>query len=234
MLPNQSFAVLIIEDDFRVADINKQFVEMVEGFHVSGVAKTGQEALDFLEEASHLPDLILLDVYIPDVKGLELMWEIRKTYQGIDIVMITAANEVETIEETFRGGIFDYIIKPVDFKRLKQTFDRYVEKQKRFEGKQEMTQDELDQLRGVNTSPQVKEEKSELPKGIDRLTLEKVTAVLQENEKVGFTAIEVGERIGASRSTARRYLEYLVSIEQVKAELIYGDVGRPERRYFLT
>ncbi|WP_096201716.1 response regulator [Bacillus sp. FJAT-45350] len=235
-MKRKPFNVFIIEDDFRVANINKQFVEQVEGFQVVGVVHTGKDALSYLERAhNELPNLVLLDVYIPDVQGLELMWEIRKKYNDIEIIMITAANEVDTIERTFRGGILDYIIKPVDFERLKKTLQRYVEKQKLFRSKQEMTQEELDTMMGG--FPQILVEKdqigSELPKGIDRLTLEKIILVLKDNDSEGFTAVELSKEIGASRSTARRYLEYLVAIEQVKAELIYGDVGRPERRYLI-
>ncbi|OIJ13863.1 response regulator [Anaerobacillus arseniciselenatis] len=233
-MKSKLYNVFIIEDDFRVANINKQFVEKVEGFQVIGSASTGKEAIDFLVETNVLPDLILLDIYIPDVEGLELMWSIRKKYQNIDIIMLTAAKEVQTIEEVLRGGILDYIIKPIDFNRLEQTLQRFVEKQEIFETKQELTQEELDNVRVVSTSVIEKDDKaSKLPKGIDRLTLEKVISILQESDKEGFTAIEVGNEIGASRSTARRYLEYLVAAEQVKAELIYGDVGRPERRYVI-
>ncbi|WP_096188004.1 response regulator [Evansella halocellulosilytica] len=226
------YNVLIVEDDFRIANINKQFVENVDGFQVAGITNTGKDTLTFLEEASPLPNLILLDVYIPDVEGLELMWDIRKKYFNIDIIMVTAAQEVETIEQTFRGGIFDYLIKPVDFNRLKQAFERYVEKQERFRNKQEMTQEELDRVRGIPASEV--DDDGNLPKGIEPLTLERVVSVVQQSEKDGFTAVEVGRQIGASRSTARRYLEYLVSTKQIKVELTYGDVGRPERRYVIT
>ncbi|SDX99782.1 two-component system, CitB family, response regulator CitT [Evansella caseinilytica] len=229
-MASMCYNVLIVEDDFRIANINKQFVEKVNGFQVVGMTNSGAETLRFLEKADFPLDLILLDVYIPDVNGLELMWDIRKSYHDMDIVMITAAQEMETIEQTFRGGIFDYIIKPVDFKRLKQTLERYVEKRKRLDNKQKMTQEELDTLRGISATPG-KTPDVPLPKGIDQLTLERVISAVEERGKDGFTAAEVGKQIGASRSTARRYLEYLVSTKRVKAELIYGDVGRPERRY---
>ncbi|MDX8044387.1 response regulator [Gracilibacillus sp. S3-1-1] len=223
------YRVMIVEDDFRVADINKQFVEKVKGFEVVGVAYTGAEALALLENDQALPDLILLDVYIPDVEGLTLMWEIRKRYPTVDIMMVTAAQEAETIEQIFRVGIFDYIIKPVNFERLKQALERYLEKQKLFGTKKELTQEELDDLRKITPVSTKKNEK--LPKGIDKLTMRKVMEVIQESNEEGYTAVEVGRQIGASRSTARRYLEYLVSLKRVKAELHYGEVGRPERRY---
>ncbi len=227
-----SIKVYIIEDDFRVANINSDFIKKIEGFEVIGVANTGKEAISFLENTAELPNIILLDVYIPDVTGLELMWEIRNRYQQIDIIMITAAKEIETIEETFRGGILDYIIKPVDFERLKQTFLRYLEKQTLLRSKNEMSQEEIDKLRGLSHYVTSKEEKAvDIPKGIDRITLNKVVSVLEKSNQEGVTAVEVSKLVGTSRSTARRYLEYLVLTNQVKAELKYGDVGRPERRY---
>ena len=227
-----SIKVYIIEDDFRVANINSDFIKKIEGFEVIGVANTGNEAISFLENTAELPNIILLDVYIPDVTELELMWEIRNRYQQIDIIMITAAKEIETIEETFRGGILDYIIKPVDFERLKQTFLRYLEKQTLLRSKNEMSQEEIDKLRGLSHYVTSKEEKAvDIPKGIDRITLNKVVSVLEKSNQEGVTAVEVSKLVGTSRSTARRYLEYLVLTNQVKAELKYGDVGRPERRY---
>ncbi|MCL7748875.1 response regulator [Halalkalibacter alkaliphilus] len=230
------FQVLIVEDDFRVAEITRQFVEKVEGFKVIDIVKTGEEARQVLKRLTTLPDLILLDVYIPDVHGLELFWEIRKEYQSIDLIMMTAAKEVSTIEETLRGGIFDYIVKPVEFSRFKQTLDQYYEQRSVLASKESMEQEEIDQLTRFSvqkqTSPNI-EAVDNLPKGIDRLTLDKIKSIMERNRENGLTAVQVGKEIGASRSTARRYLEYLVSIKELLAEQKYGDVGRPERRYLL-
>ena len=224
------FTVLIIEDDFYIADITKQFVSKIAGFSVVGTFRTGKEASDFLATCDKLPDLLFLDVFIPDVKGLELFWTIRKAYTEVDVIMMTAAKEVETIEETLRGGIFDYIVKPVDFSRIEKSLLRYKEQKKLLASKTKMEQEEIDKLTGLFSSRSDKDA-SQLPKGIDRLTLEKVQAIFH-SKKVGLTAVEVGKHIGASRSTARRYLEYLTSIDELEAKLIYGEVGRPERRYF--
>lgn len=225
------FHVLIVEDDFRVAEINRQFVEKIDGFTVLAIAKTGKEALTYLENSDSLPDLILLDVYIPDVFGLDLFWQIRKTYHDIDMIMITAAKEVATIEETLRGGIFDYIVKPVDFTRFEQTLKRYRDQRILLSSKSEMEQEEIDLLTGLKELHPLKTVSNEVvPKGIDRITLDKVEDILKQSDG-GMIAVELGAKIGVSRSTARRYLEYLVSIHKVEANLKYGDVGRPERRY---
>ncbi|ARK28682.1 response regulator [Halalkalibacter krulwichiae] len=226
------YTVLIVEDDFRVAEVTRQFVEKVEGFQALDVCKTAAETKEYLKQ-NDLPDLILLDVFIPDVEGLALFWSVRKEYREVDIIMVTAAKEVSTIQETLRGGTFDYIVKPVEFSRFEQTLNRYKKHRMLLNTKVEMDQSEIDKLTGVNSiiSSEAESGLENLPKGIDRLTLKKVKHVISDHRDQGVTAIKLGQLIGASRSTARRYLEYLVSTKDVKAELEYGDIGRPERRY---
>lgn len=223
------YGVLIIEDDFRVADINRQFIEQSAGFAVVGMAKSRQEALAFLADHSGQVDLVLLDAYIPDVVGLELLWELRRLYKHIDIVMITAAKEVETIQEALRGGVFDYLIKPTEGARMAKMLQRFAAERAVLQQRAELSQDELDAALnrgGLNTSAE------RLPKGIDRLTLDAVVQAL-EHTADSVTAVTLARTMGASRSTARRYLEYLVAQGRVSTELDYGEVGRPERRYKL-
>ncbi|MCM3638748.1 response regulator [Sporosarcina luteola] len=224
--------VVIVEDDFRIADINRQFVNRVEGFVVTYVAKTGEEALTYLRSTEELPHLILLDVYIPDVEGLDLFWTLRSEFTEIDVIMMTAAKEVETVAETLRGGIFDYIVKPVDFDRFERTFVSYKKQKHLLMTKTELNQKEIDLLTGLQiASPPLKDSDDRLPKGIDQLTLEKIKVILNDSDESGITALNTGNKVGVSRSTARRYLEYLVSIKEADAQLKYGDIGRPERRY---
>ncbi|MFS0575768.1 response regulator [Sporosarcina sp. 179-K 3D1 HS] len=228
----EAIQVLIVEDDFRVAEINRQFVNRVEGFIVAGIVKTGEEALTYLRGASNLPHLLLLDVYIPDVQGLDLFWTLRNEYTEIDVIMMTAANEVETIAEALRGGIFDYMVKPVDFDRFKRTLLSFRNQRQLLTTRTELMQEEIDLLTGLQiTSMPSKKDDKRLPKGIDQLTLDKIKRILQDSGESGITALDAGSNVGVSRSTARRYLEYLVSIKEADAQLKYGDIGRPERKY---
>ncbi|MBP2076778.1 response regulator [Oceanobacillus polygoni] len=229
---HEDYSVLIVEDDFRIANIHRQFVEKVDGFVVSDTVRTGEEALAFLRECSELPDLVVLDIYIPDVEGLNLFWEIRSTYLEIDIVVITAAKEVETIQEAIRGGVFDYIIKPVDVSRFELTLTRYKERKYLLSSVEEMEQGDVDAMIWSNPAPIPAKQNSGLPKGIDAITLKEITSLLKTEHSGGVTAVELSQQIGTSRSTARRYLEYLVSENEVETRLKYGTVGRPERRYF--
>ncbi|MFY0665554.1 MAG: response regulator [Natronospirillum sp.] len=228
---SQTFGVLIIEDDFRVAEINRQFIEQSPGFQVVGVVKSKAETEAFMAQHSARIDLVLLDAYIPDVNGLELLWSLRRDHKHLDIIMITAAKEVETIQEALRGGVFDYLIKPTESTRMAQTLERFAAERALLQSHQELNQDELDAAlsRGGPLAANIVDR---LPKGIDKLTLDNVTRALHEAAE-SVTAVTLARQIGTSRSTARRYLEYLVAQGSVTAELDYGEVGRPERRYRL-
>ena len=146
--------------------------------------------------------------------------------------MVTAAKEVATIAETLRGGIFDYIVKPVDFDRFEQTLTRFNVQNQLLREREELDQQEIDLLTGAQAAvSQEKGDEGKLPKGIDQITLDKIKNVLQQSSDSGLTALDAGNKVGVSRSTARRYLEYLVSINEANAQLKYGDIGRPERKY---
>lgn len=231
---NELLHVFIIEDDFRVADINREITSQVKGLTVSGMAKTGDEAMAFLRSASRLPDLILLDMYIPDRRGLELFWEIRTQFPRVAIIMLTAATDRETISETVRGGIFDYLIKPIEFSRFTLALERFRDQWLALGDKDEWEQADIDRLFGISPSARtdLKTDTLEtLPKGIDQLTLDGVRSFLNDSGPLGINAMEAGKAVGVSRSTARRYLEHLVASSEAKAQLNYGEIGRPERRY---
>ncbi|MEW9671902.1 response regulator [Ammoniphilus sp. 3BR4] len=222
--------VLIIEDDIRIAEINRRFIDKVPDFQVIGIATTKEQAMEQIEILQ--PDLVLLDVYLPDMNGLEFMSWIQQEYPNTDVIMITAAKEVHSVREAIRKGAFDYLVKPLIFDRFKETMMNYREFRLKLtqlkNNPQTMGQEDIDSL--LQGSRKLEQREAYLPKGIDQLTLEKVSLAIKE-ESQGLTAEEVSQKIGASRSTARRYLEYLVSKGALKSDLSYGVVGRPERIY---
>lgn len=159
---------------------------------------------------------------------------LRRDHLHMDVVMVTAAREVDTISEALRGGVFDYLIKPTEASRMAQMLARFRRERTALAAQGEMSQEELDRaLARLRPEARPAADPRSLPKGIDRLTLEAVVAAI-ETAGAALSAMQVARHIGASRSTARRYLEFLVSVQVVSAELGYGDVGRPERRYRLT
>lgn len=231
MKANRDIEVLIVEDDLRIAEIQKLFIEKIEGFQTVGIASSYVEAKSFIEIMQ--PDLLLLDMYFPDMNGLDILKEIKQQGKQMDVIMITAAKEIEKVQEAIKIGIFDYIIKPVAFERFKQSLCRYQEyyiKLSEMEkGNFPVTQQQVDKLLRKEMNEKEREMTS-LPKGIDRMTLEKVMVVLGKASP-GLTAEIVAKEIGVSRTTARRYLEHLISEDKIDADLTYGTVGRPERVY---
>jgi CitB family two-component system response regulator CitT len=220
---------VIAEDDFRVADIHEKFLKNFDEIEVVGKAVNAKKTLRILEQKS--PDLLLLDVYMPDQLGTDLLPDIRKKFPNVDIIMITAATDKEQLEKALHYGVENYLIKPVEMKRFNQVIEEYLKKVHLMKSKQEIDQDFVDLILKKGSSASETNEGPSLPKGVDEITLAKVIEVL-EGSDIGLSAEQVSGQIGASRTTARRYLEYLISVKKCKAEVVYGVVGRPERRYY--
>ncbi|WP_394218309.1 response regulator [Halobacillus trueperi] len=221
--------VMISEDDFRVAELHAQFLRVVDGVEVVGKALNGEETLEMLEEQQ--PDLLLLDVYMPDQLGVDLLHDIRSIAPKTDVIMITAAQEKEVVEKALKYGVFDYIIKPITMERFQETIESYQSRKKRMAQIETFDQEAVDQL--IKSSNEAAATTTiSVPKGIDPLTLEKVEKMLSDAGDKGLTAEQASGKMGASKTTARRYLEYLISIGKGRAEMNYGKVGRPQRKYY--
>ncbi|WJV19080.1 response regulator [Rossellomorea marisflavi] len=216
--------VLIAEDDYRVADIHHQFLERVGGLQVLASAATAGETLRLAGELK--PDLLLLDVYLPDSLGISIIGPLREQCPDLQIILITAATDREILTKALNHGVVDYLIKPIELERLSEAVSRAVQTRHVLKGSEDVNQALIDRLFQSETSSP----REALPKGIDQLTLEKVKELLGQQEE-GITAEALGKLFGASRTTSRRYLEYLISIKEAEAELVYGIVGRPERKY---
>ncbi|GGX48815.1 response regulator [Saccharospirillum salsuginis] len=219
--------LLIVEDDRQIAEIQRRFVERLEAVELCGMAHSLADARDLVEVLQ--PDLVLLDVYFPEGNGLDLLRQLRAANSATDVILITAAREVTTLRSALRGGVFDYILKPLVYERLEEAINNYRQHLDTLDGLHKVAQKEVDALLPRGHTEAQSESAPRLPKGIDTLTLDKIRAVVSEGDD--WSAEAVGQRIGASRTTARRYLEYLVSTEELSAEVNYGTVGRPERRY---
>lgn len=231
-------SVLIVEDDLKIASILAKTISKEPEFDVVGIANSAQEAKDLLD--CFAAELVFLDVSLNDSNGLDVLKYIRQqlTSANISVVMITAAKDADVIQEAMSYGAFDYILKPLVFSRLKQTLANYCSHIAQFDANKEFEQNELDALfsHGHGSVESVEVQKLDvnpLPKGIDALTLEKVNGVFSTNLNVAYTAESMAESVGISRSTARRYLEYLLNNSDVIADIEYGTVGRPERHYIL-
>jgi len=232
--------VVIVEDDSRIANILSKTINNEDGFEVVGIAQNTTEAIDLLD--CFKPELIFLDVSLVESSGLDVLRYVRQDLNAVDIsiVMLTAAKDSEIIQEAMSYGAFDYILKPLAFSRLKLTLARFLQYRQRLGEQKSFEQDDLDALfhhkstlKGDAKVDTIINETPVLPKGIDSLTLDKIRKVLSDNVGTAYTADSMSECIGTSRTTARRYLEYLLSSNEITADIEYGTVGRPERHYLL-
>lgn len=213
--------VLVVDDDFMVARIHTGFVERTPGFTVTGVAHTGAEAL---EEAARLqPDLVLLDVYLPDVSGLDLLGALREAAPEVDVLVISAAREADTVRRALRGGIVHYLVKPFSYDDLRVRLEHYLQTYAGMAG-EHADQADIDRLFGVAGTER------RVPKGFSAETLRLVEETLRRQQG-DVSAAEAASLLGISRVSARRYLEHLSETGKAEVSLRYGEVGRPERRY---
>lgn len=213
--------VMVVDDDFMVARIHTGFVERMPGFTVTGVAHTGAQAL---AEAERLqPDLVLLDVYLPDISGLDLLGALREAAPEVDVLVISAAREADTVRRALRGGIVHYLMKPFSYDDLRIRLEHY---QQAYAGlsSEQADQADIDRVFGVSGADK------RLPKGFSPETLRLVEESLRAETR-DVSAAEAAGVLGISRVSARRYLEHLAETGKVEVSLRYGEVGRPERRY---
>ncbi|MGD8190939.1 two-component system response regulator DcuR [Brevibacillus ginsengisoli] len=214
--------VLIVEDDPMVAELNKRYLEQVEEMQLCAVASNSEEAMEILSNQEI--DLILLDIYMPGMDGLELLSMIRNLDKSVDVIVISAASDIASIKKALRYGVVDYLIKPFEFERFHAALTAYREDVYLMRSQEVLNQEELDKLLFYKeTTP----EQAELPKGLTRKTMEKVWNLIQTFADRQFTTEELANSLGISRVSMRKYLQFLNEIGMVEFEITYGSVGRP-------
>jgi CitB family two-component system response regulator MalR len=221
--------VLLVEDDPMVAELNRLYVNRVDGFQIVASVRSAQEAQRVLQERE--VDLILLDIFMAGQNGLDMLAGIRAQALDVDVIFVTAARDTKTIRRTLKLGAVDYLIKPFEFERLKQALENYRVTHQQMGKDQPVSQTELDAYlgrrpAGIRVGPP-------LPKGLDRITLERVCSVIfaWPQQTPWFTAEEIAGRVGISRVSVRKYCEFLCGIKTLKMEYGYGSVGRPVHRF---
>lgn len=217
--------VLIVEDDPMVALINRKYVELIEGFKVLATVDTEKKIISLLDKEKI--DLILLDVYLPQESGIEILKNLRDKGYLVDIIMITAANKVEEIKKAFAYGVIDYLIKPFEFDRFKEAIDKYLVKNSILTKEKKLDQKELDIISRKNK----KEEFIEIPKGLSEKTLRKVISLIETDKLRQWTIREIAADLGISNVSIKKYMDYLEKIKKVNVTSQYGNVGRPEYKY---
>jgi response regulator of citrate/malate metabolism len=215
--------VLVVEDDPVAADAHVLYVGRVPGFVAVGKAHTGAEARRALDRTP--VDLLLLDLHLPDVHGLQLARSLRAAGYHADVIAVTSARDLAVVREGVSLGVVQYVLKPFTFATLRDRLVRYAEYHAA--AGEASGQDEVDRALATLRAPGP----AALPKGLSAPTLERVTVTLRDCAGSGLTAAGVAEAVGISRITARRYLEHLVDSGRAARSPQYGQVGRPELQY---
>ncbi|QZY29500.1 response regulator [Nocardioides coralli] len=216
--------VLVVEDEVAVAGIHQGFLLAHGGFDVVGLAHTGEDAVLAVQDLA--PDLVLLDIHLPDLDGVEVLRRVRQLPgRPVDVIAVTAAQEAETVRAAMAGGVTAYLVKPFTMAALHERLDQYLRQRAVASSGERLDQRQIDRLmRAPESQPPAR-----LPKGLAQETLDQVVAELT---RVGEgSAVEVGEAIGLSRVSVRRYLEHLVDVGRAVRRPRYGTAGRPEIEY---
>lgn len=218
--------VLVVDDDFMVARLHSSVVAGQPGFEVAGVVSNGADALRAVSELK--PDLMLLDIYLPEMTGLEVLRRLREGEAAVDVIVISAAKDMETLRGALHGGVFQYLVKPFEIESLRRRLDEYAAHRAELAELTEARQDDVDRV----FRAQPGRETQQLPKSISADTIALVVRALEGAAGDGLSATECADATGLSRSSTRRYLEHLVAVGSAEVRPRYG-VGRPERLYRL-
>jgi len=216
---------LVIDDDFRVADVHAQYVAKVEGFQVVDVARSLAEAREAISR--HGPDLLLLDLYLPDGSGLDLLREVRGAGDTtLQVIVVTAARDVEHVRAALAGGAAHYIVKPFRLADLRPRLESVRDLHGHLARMSEPDQADIDRAYGMlrRSAP------TSLPKGISRPTLQLVAEALGRHPG-GVTATDLEAELDISRATAQRYLTFLAEAGRAELTPRYRDQGRPVHVY---
>lgn len=225
------FRVLIVEDDPMVLSINQRYLQKIPNFMVAGTADSYEHAIQLTSQ--YFYDLILVDIHLKSGNGLDLLKTWRKREYPAEIIMITAASQQEALRISKHYGVTDYILKPFQFKRFKQSIELFQQNQLLLSSNSVLTQKEIDSLHHSDPlSISEIELENKLEKGLTQTTLDLIISLIKQ-QKAGFTVSDITQATELSHVSVRKYLHYLESTQQIEMRLEYGTVGRPTSVYYL-
>ena len=222
------YTVLIVEDDPMVAMINEQFVSRHKDFKVIEKCADGASALRYLEE--NKVDLVIMDVYMPIMDGFETLRQIRKKQIEVDVIMVTAANEAESLKQGLHLGVVDYLVKPFTFERFKIALDKFLAQAEALKDLEKVNQKNIDFL--IDNTRKTVDDLH--PKGIQEKTMRMILDHLRENTNKWLTGDEIAEKVGLTGVTVRRYMTHLTETGLVMGDMNYETGGRPCMLYKIS
>ncbi len=219
------FKVAIVEDDHMVSMLNRNFTCRDKRFQVVKEFSSGKLALHWLLE--NQVDLVIMDVYMPVLTGLELLWQLRGAGSGVDVIVVTAAHDTQTLEDLLKMGVVDYLVKPFTAQRFQQALDTFCQKHLALRGQARVSQAEIDWILSGPAAA-----KTPLPKGLQEKTMDLIRRELFQLEEG--TCEEIAAKAGVSMVTTRRYLNYLLDNWEAESRTRYDTGGRPCAVYHMV
>jgi two-component system response regulator DcuR len=223
--------VLIVDDDAMVAELNRMYVTQIAGFQCCGTASSLHQAEEMIKDPLRDIDLVLLDVYMQQDSGLDLLPIIRASGRAIDVIMITSSADAATIQTSLHYGVVDYLIKPFQFPRFEEALTTWREKRKLMDARPYYEQSDVDRLLHGG-APEVADTRR-LPKGLTAQTLRTICQWIDAHPGVEFSTDELANAVNISRVSCRKYLIWLAQINILYTTIHYGATGRPVYRYQL-
>jgi len=227
--------VLIVDDDAMVAELNYRYVTQLPDFQCCGVASTLEKAKELILNPKQTIDLILLDVYMQQDNGLDLLPVLRSLRCPIDVIMISSASDAETIKKSLHYGVVDYLIKPFQFERFAEALTNWKQKKMLMDNQEHYAQSELDRiLHGTQTPVVSTSDPKRLPKGLTAQTLRTICQWIDTNADIEFSTEDLSTAVLISRVSCRKYLVWLEEMKILHTNVHYGVTGRPVYRYRLV
>lgn len=223
--------VLVVDDDAMVAELNRVYISQIPGFICCGLASTLKQAREYIRAPERNIDLILLDVYMQQDNGLDLLPMLREENKTIDVIVISSASDFATIQKSLHYGVVDYLIKPFQFARFEEALIHWRDKRALISGQKNYQQADVDRL--LHSSYPSAPDPSRLPKGLTPQTLRIICQWIDSHQHDEFSTDELSAAVNISRVSCRKYLIWLDKVEILFTRIHYGVAGRPIYRYRL-
>lgn len=218
---------IIVEDDPMVTQINQRYLENFYQLKLQASFQNGADALEYIRREK--PRLIILDIYMPKLTGMELLRKIRTEDIKSDVIMVTAASEVAKVDEALRLGIVDYLVKPFEYDRFCKAIVKFLVKANLVDQECSLNQEDLDKLLNADILPV--SDISVLKKGIHQLTLNAIYSCMTDKPDNCHTCESLAAEMNLSKVTVRRYLNYLIEMDKLENTVDYETGGRPRLIY---
>ena len=163
---------------------------------------------------------------LPSFSGLELLEELRRLQNEVDVIMITAANDTENISNALHLGVLDYLVKPFQYERFEEAMNKYIMRHTLMKTGMKFTQNDIDQLIHLQ-KPSSHSQEMEFEKGIQRKTLELIRNCLSTHKGDFLSSEQISAETALSKVTIRRYMNYLIEKNEAASRIDYSTGGRP-------